>query len=63
MTFDPAVPLATQSPALFPAQNQANMSVLNANIGRDHQFNNTPNAIPPIAAPHKIRFKYWSFLT
>ncbi len=47
MTFDPAVPLATQSPALFPAQNQANMSVLNANIGRDHQFNNTPNAIPP----------------
>ncbi len=47
MTFDPAVPLATESPAVFPAQNQTNMTVLNTNIARDHQFNNTPNATPP----------------
>jgi hypothetical protein len=47
MTFDPNVPLISDSPAIFPAQNQTNMAVLEANIARDHQFNNTPNTFPP----------------
>lgn len=47
MTFDPTVPASTDSPAIFPSQNQANMAVLQANIARDHQFNNTPNSFPP----------------
>jgi len=42
MTFDPAVPLATESPAVFPAQNQTNMAVLQTIIEADHQFNPTP---------------------
>ncbi len=46
-TFNPATPLNSDSPSIFPAQNQDNMTVLRANIATDHQFNNTPNAIPP----------------
>ncbi len=46
-TFDPTVPQNSDSPSIFPAQNQANMLVMNAILARDHQFNNTPNAIPP----------------
>jgi len=42
MTFDASTPLATDSPAFFPAQNQANMAVLNTIIASDHQFNLTP---------------------
>jgi hypothetical protein len=41
MTFDPAVPLNSDSPSIFPAQNQTNMSRLRTIIAADHQFNNT----------------------
>lgn len=39
MTFNPTVPLNNDSPAIFPAQNQANMSRLQTLLGADHQFN------------------------
>jgi hypothetical protein len=39
MTFDASVPLNSDSPALFPAQNQDNMSRLQTIISADHQFN------------------------
>lgn len=42
MTFNPAVPLPSDSPGIFPAQNQGNMTVLQTIISKDHQFNNTP---------------------
>lgn len=39
MTFNPAVPLNSASPGLFPAQNQTNMTRLQTLISADHQFN------------------------
>lgn len=39
MTFNAAVPLNSDSPSIFPAQNQTNMSRLQTIIGADHQFN------------------------
>jgi len=41
MTFNPAVPLTSQSPSLFPAQNQTNMTRLKTIVAADHQFNDT----------------------
>ena len=41
MTFDPSKPQTSQSPALFPAQNQTNMNRLQTLFGVDHQFNDT----------------------
>lgn len=42
MTFVPNIPNGGQSPALFPAQNATNMSVLQDMINRDHIFNDSP---------------------
>lgn len=42
MTYDASIPLAGDSPALFPAQSQQNYQVLQTIIGKDHQFNLTP---------------------
>ncbi len=39
MTFSAAVPLNSDSPAIFPAQNQTNMARLQTLLGADHQFN------------------------
>jgi hypothetical protein len=39
MTFNAAVPLNSDSPSIFPAQNQTNMSRLQTIISADHQFN------------------------
>ncbi len=39
MPFNPAVPLQSDSPAIFPAQNQENMARLQTLLGADHQFN------------------------
>jgi len=39
MTFNPAVPLNSDSPSIFPAQNQTNMARLQTLLGADHQFN------------------------
>ncbi len=39
MTFSAAVPLNSDSPATFPAQNQTNMARLQTIVGADHQFN------------------------
>lgn len=44
MTFNPLVPLSTDSPGIFPAQNQTNMSRLQTLLGADHQFNLTATA-------------------
>jgi len=44
MTFNPAVPLNGDSPAIFPSQNQVNMARLQTIIGADHQFNLTAAA-------------------
>lgn len=44
MTFNPAVPLAGDSPAVFPAQNSTNFTRLQTLLGADHQFNNTAAA-------------------
>jgi len=41
MTFNPAAPLTTQSPSLFPTQNQTNMARLKTIVAVDHQFNDT----------------------
>ena len=41
MTFNPSVPLTSQSPSLFPAQNQTNMTRLKTIVAADHQFNDT----------------------
>ena len=42
MSFNPAKPSNTESPALFPAENRANMSRLQTMFGEDHQFNLSP---------------------
>ena len=39
MSFNAAVPLNADSPAIFPAQNQTNMARLQTLLGADHQFN------------------------
>lgn len=44
MTFNASVPLNSDSPATFPAQNQVNMSRLQTLLGADHQFNLTAAA-------------------
>lgn len=44
MTFDAAIPLAGNSPGIFPAQSQTNFQRLQAIIDADHQFNNTAAA-------------------
>lgn len=44
MTFNPSVPLNSDSPSIFPAQNQTNMSRLQILLGADHQFNLTAAA-------------------
>jgi len=41
MSFNPAVPLNSDSPSIFPAQNQINMTRLQTLLGEDHQFNLT----------------------
>jgi len=41
MTFDPNIPNAGQSPALFPPQNATNYTRLKAIINADHVFNDT----------------------
>lgn len=41
MTFNPAVPLNSDSPSIFPSQNQTNMARLQKIIESDHQFNLT----------------------
>ncbi len=44
MTFSPSVPLNSDTPAIFPAQNQTNMARLQTIVGNDHQFNLTAAA-------------------
>lgn len=44
MTFNPLVPLNGDSPGIFPAQNQTNMTRLKTMIAADHQFNNSAAA-------------------
>ena len=44
MTFDPTIPVKTQSPGLFPDQMQADLGRLKAIIEADHVFNNTAAA-------------------
>lgn len=39
MTYNPAVPLNSDSPSLLPGQSQANFGRLQALLGADHQFN------------------------
>lgn len=39
MTYNPAVPLNSNSPGIFPAQSQANFTRLQTLLGADHQFN------------------------
>jgi hypothetical protein len=39
MSFNPSVPLVTDSPSIFPTQNQTNMGRLQTILGVDHQFN------------------------
>lgn len=41
MTFDPNVPNASQSPGVFPAQNNTNFARLKTIINADHVFNDT----------------------
>lgn len=41
MTFNPGIPVQTQSPGQFPAQMHANLGRLQAIIEADHVFNNT----------------------
>lgn len=41
MTFDPNVPNASQSPGLFPTQNNTNYARLKTIINADHVFNDT----------------------
>lgn len=44
MSFNAAVPLNSDSPSIFPSQNQTNMSRLQTILGADHQFNLTAAA-------------------
>ena len=38
MTFDPLIPLSSDSPSIFPAQSQGNFTRLQTIVGADHQF-------------------------
>ncbi len=54
MTFNAIVPLSTQSPGLFPAQNNTNYTRLKTLISGDHIFNDTaPGATPNNDGTHK----------
>lgn len=44
MTYNPAIPLNSDSPSIFPAQSQANFTRLQTLVGADHQFNLTAAA-------------------
>jgi len=44
MTFNPSIPLNSDSPGIFPAQSQTNYSRLQTLVGADHQFNLTAAA-------------------
>jgi len=44
MTFNPAIPLNSDSPGIFPAQSQANFTRLQTIMSSDHQFNLTAAA-------------------
>jgi len=44
MTFDPGIPVKTQSPGLFPDQMHADLNRLKTMIETDHVFNNTAQA-------------------
>ncbi len=44
MTYNPAVPLNSDSPSLLPGQCQANFTRLQTIVGADHQFNTTAAA-------------------
>lgn len=44
MTFNSSIPLNSDPPGLFPAQNQTNMARLQTLVGADHQFNPTAAA-------------------
>jgi hypothetical protein len=44
MTYNPAVPLNSDSPSLLPGQCQANFTRLQTLLGADHQFNLTATA-------------------
>lgn len=44
MTFNPTVPNASQSPGLFPSQNNTNYTRLKTIINADHVFNDTAQA-------------------
>lgn len=44
MSFNASVPLNSDSPSIFPAQNQTNMTRLQTIVGADHQFNLTAAA-------------------
>jgi len=44
MTYNPTVPLNSDSPSIFPAQGQANFTRLQTLLGADHQFNLTAAA-------------------
>lgn len=44
MTYDPSIPNASQSPGLFPPQNNANFTRLKTIINADHVFNDTAQA-------------------
>jgi len=44
MSFNPAIPLNSDSPSIFPAQSQTNYSRLQTLLGADHQFNLTAAA-------------------
>lgn len=44
MTFNALIPLNSDSPSIFPSQNQTNMTRLQTLFGADHQFNLTSAA-------------------
>jgi len=44
MTFNPSIPLNSDSPSIFPAQSQTNYTRLQTIVGADHQFNLTAAA-------------------
>ena len=44
MTFNAAIPLNSNSPAIFPAQSQTNFGRLQTLLGANHQFNLTASA-------------------
>ena len=43
-TYNPAIPLNSDSPSIFPAQSQGNFTRLETLVGADHQFNLTAAA-------------------